>query len=199
MSNCCPCLLMGWDFRCPHHHPGHGTAPPAGYQPSPRWICQHWLLAPEQCPGTPVLHWVGVTAKWQLETLLLLLCVHVRLAIPGQFLRVCCHKYWLSQQSLCLVCSRTSSDGILMASKRPGKFCCGLLVLPPGRRGQDCCTRLKCLCVRIRACAASLLFVGLGQQLKNLIPSTANTRYQLMLLLCGLHPQLTPSPNFITV
>jgi len=19
-----------WNFKCPHHHPGHGTAPPAG-------------------------------------------------------------------------------------------------------------------------------------------------------------------------
>ena len=37
-----------------------GTSPP-------RWICQHWLTAPNSCPDTPVPHWVGVTAKQQLE------------------------------------------------------------------------------------------------------------------------------------
>ena len=41
--------------------------PPVAYQPSPRWICHHWLLAFEQCPVAPVqavLHWIGMTT-WQ--------------------------------------------------------------------------------------------------------------------------------------
>ena len=31
---------------------GHGTDPPAGYYPSPKRICQHWLSV----SGTPVFH-----------------------------------------------------------------------------------------------------------------------------------------------
>ena len=43
------------------------------------WIYQHWLLLPDQCPDTPVLHWLGVNAKWQLETFVsVCVCVHAR-------------------------------------------------------------------------------------------------------------------------
>ena len=83
------CVCVWWDFKCPHHmhYPGHGTGPPAGYQPSPWWICQHWLLAPEQCPATPVFHWVGMAAKRQLE-ILLCFCVCI-LNIVHALLTVC--------------------------------------------------------------------------------------------------------------
>ena len=78
------CMWSRWDLGCPHHHPKHGKAPPVGYWPSPRWICQHWLIAPDSCPGTPMLHWVSVTTKQQLETLLcflLLCCIRVCLSV----------------------------------------------------------------------------------------------------------------------
>ena len=40
------------------------------------WICQHWLIVPDQCPGT--FYWVGVTvwmAAIDFPFLILLLCV----------------------------------------------------------------------------------------------------------------------------
>ena len=49
MSNCCPCPLMGWDFRCQHHHPGHGTALPAGLPPGGFASTGSYHLISAQC------------------------------------------------------------------------------------------------------------------------------------------------------
>ena len=67
-----PVSLMGVGLR-----PHHCTAPPSRYQPSPRGICQHWLLVPDQCPGTQVFHWVSMTILTAARDFACFACVYV--------------------------------------------------------------------------------------------------------------------------